>query len=584
MSSTDHYRYLNGGVTPKLRSQLVVQIQSMQARAPANQWSASVRALEQKGVKRREIDESGIIPWLTTQGSAPITRDLIVDWLHAQSPTIKEIDLRKPQYKSYTTRGYDSYLEVVYCFNSARNNVQDRLDEIRFELDDLDFNPDRLLKQPDLVFRLDDERRQLLASVNTVPDFKNHHFSNVVDPVSGSRLKNLFAHTRTTIRGNVFFIDEIQSDWAQRWRRETGERNAIAESMGPGAALGQRRIPDGPFISNTEAWSGLILRRLMQRAAEIPAVEAVAWIRGTDRNGGIGVSRDGLDDFYIKMLPKLADKVLKGTGEKIALRPVMLGPGDEQQRPGFAMTDAVRAKLLEPQPLYSADMAPTATPIQTLDATVEDLLRDAKEMLGSTVSVRLATRILHAATGIEMAGAQLGNVIEVSASARSATRALAHEAFHYAMGNLLSEHEVGSLREAFQDGSRLNDRIRQSMVAAGMAPEAVSQCDDADEAAAHAFSLWKAGRFHFDERASEAIGTTGLDRTVGRIFRKVEHAFSQLGRWVHRLLGERAAPVHEHVAETVFLALDTGYLATRNTATGTRRGTDQAAMHPRMTG
>ncbi|WP_216640224.1 hypothetical protein [Achromobacter ruhlandii] len=546
--STPHYRYLNTGLDPRMASQLAEKVREMQKRAPASQWAKAIRALTQKGVKQREIEEAGVVEWLEAQGNHPVTQESVLGQL-ALRPTIKEIDLSRPKYAGYVVPGHDRYTETLYCLNSPRNNVEDRLEEIRFELEDLDFNPERLLREPMLVHQLDEERRKLMSDLDTLPDFNLHHYSDMVDPTTGSAVKNLFAHTRTTRRGGLFFIDEIQSDWAQTRRR----------------AREHRGVPDGPFINHTESWAGLILRRAMQRAAEDNSITGVAWINAELRNGGRFVRDDGLDEFYLRVLPSLANKALKGTGVTVKAMDVQLNASTARSLPYVPMTPEVRAKLRAVQPVYSMDLVPRSAFSFSQDMSQSDMVREAREMLGSTMSVRLLNKVVRTANGAEeeVAARQLANLIEISVRARSAGRAFNHEAFHYAESVLMSPHEAETVRAAFEDGSPLNDRVRRAMVAARMAPEAIAQCSDPVEAAAHAFSLWREQRFHFDERDGESTGATGLDRTVGRIFRKIESAFQSLGQWFRRVVGERSSDQNARVSERLFEALRDGDLQRR---------------------
>lgn len=546
--STPHYRYLNTGLDPRMASQLAEKVREMQKRAPASQWGKAIRALTQKGVKQREIEEAGVVEWLEAQGNHPVTQESILGQL-ALRPTIKEIDLSSPKYARYVVPGHDRYTETQYCLNSPRNNVEDRLEEIRFELEDLDFNPERLLREPMLVHQLDEERRKLMSARDTLPDFNLHHYSDMVDPTTGSAIKNLFAHTRTTRRGELFFIDEIQSDWAQK-RRRAGEHGGA---------------PDGPFINHTESWAGLILRRVMQRAAEDNSITGVAWINAELRNGGRFVQDDGLDEFYLRVLPSLANKALKGTGVTVKAMDVQLNSSTARSLPYVPMTPEVRAKLRTVQPVYSMDLVPRSAHSFSQDMSQSDMAREAREMLGSTMSVRLLNKVVRTANGAEeeVAARQLANLIEISVRARSAGRAFNHEAFHYAESALMSPHEAETVRAAFEDGSPLNDRVRRAMVAARMAPEAIAQCSDPVEAAAHAFSLWREQRFHFDERDVESTGATGLDRTVGRIFRKIESAFQSLGQWFRRVVGERSSDRNARASERLFEALRDGDLQRR---------------------
>lgn len=91
-----------------------------------------------------------------------------------------------------------------------------------------------------------------------------------------------------------------------------------------------------PYVNHTEAWAGLVLRRLMQRAAGDPEVEQFAWITEAMRNGG----RSGggsLAQFYQVILPKIVDKIIKPAGGKVEMGEVVLKAGTSFQAPQFKM-------------------------------------------------------------------------------------------------------------------------------------------------------------------------------------------------------------------------------------------------------
>uniref|UniRef100_Q46N01 Uncharacterized protein n=2 Tax=Burkholderiaceae TaxID=119060 RepID=Q46N01_CUPPJ len=114
---------------------------------------------------------------------------------------------------------------------------------------------------------------------------------------------------------------------------------------------------------------------------------------------------DGLNDFFLKILPKIAEKVLKGSDQKIRMTTVRFQEnGPEHSVPGFDMTPQAREALLKPQPMYSRDVLH-----DTLVVLNDDLpehqrayLTRAREMLGSVASVRLASQIYDEA-GMEVA-------------------------------------------------------------------------------------------------------------------------------------------------------------------------------------
>lgn len=226
------------------------------------------------------------------------------------------------------------------------------------------------------------------------------------------------------------------------------------------------------------------------------------------------------------------------------------------------MTDSARSKLLEAQPLYSRDLLKETMSLHDIGEALEGAnayLHTAKEMLGSTASVRFASQVFDAATGQEVAGRQIGRLIELSLRAENSERVFHHEAFHYAHENLLDDEQRQAVDRAFADGSRLNTWTRESLVRQKM-PEAVKQCDDPKEAAAHAFSLWKTGEFAFKENLFEGE-LSGIDRMAQKVFQVVEKAVDGFSGWMKRLFGERQVSSDSRVSEEIFRELAAGRLA-----------------------
>src|SRR3546814_777572 len=186
------------------------------------------------------------------------------------------------------------------------------------------------------------ERRRLIKQKDISRGFEHHHFSTVPDPEHPNQtVKNLLGHARSSLRNGLYFVDEIQSDWAQRGRQSNFQ---------------DERFPEAPFVTNTELWSGLILRRQLQLAAMNPNCKQFGWIIPEMHNGGLTRANPGLNDFYLKILPKTIEKVLKGTGEKVKFIEAALNknaPTEKSSFPGFDITDKVREKALQSMPLYS---------------------------------------------------------------------------------------------------------------------------------------------------------------------------------------------------------------------------------------
>ncbi|WP_342051315.1 MULTISPECIES: hypothetical protein [unclassified Cupriavidus] len=539
------YRYLNAGPSSRLFSVLADQIAKSQTKAPVAQWISLIGKLTQKGVKGNEIDDSNLLPTLALRDpKQSLTREELLQLLVSTTPTIKEIELARPKYERYKQPGPSVYQETLYVLNSQRANIEDRMDEIRFELEELDFDLNRLAQDPGAVVRLDAERRALLASVGKAHDFSQHHFSEMEDPERpGQRIANLLAHARTTVRGDLFMVEEIQSDWAQRGRRQDWNG-----------------IPTGPFVTNTELWSGLILRRTLQRAAENPDIRRVAWITGNMRNGSNNESNpDGLNDFYLKILPKIGDKALKGSDQKIRMTTVKFQEnGPELSVPGFDMTPQAREALLKPQPMYSRDVLQS-----TLAALSDDLpehqqayLSRAREMLGSVASVRLASQI-YDATGLEVAGSQINRMILLSLRAKEPDRVFYHECWHYAQEHLIEQEKNEAIDRAFRVGSPLHELTVKCLAERGLR-QAAEQCHDPREAAAHAFSLWKTGALALP--SDDVRDFADVAGTFGVIGRTADGFFTWMRRVAREANVESSASDVQLVA-AVFEQLAAGNLA-----------------------
>lgn len=87
---------------------------------------------------------------------------------------------------------------------------------------------------------------------------------------------NILAHIRFNERTDaagkrVLFLEEVQSDWAQKLRK--GEK-----------------VPPGPFIGKTEGWVGLAMRRMIRYAAE-HGFDRIAWTTGEQQAARYDLSK-----------------------------------------------------------------------------------------------------------------------------------------------------------------------------------------------------------------------------------------------------------------------------------------------------
>lgn len=603
MSSADLVTYLTGESSSPLFSKLLQALrESKQGRASAAQWLATLKALTQKGVKTIELEESGALAWLETlEPKQVLPREDVLTEIGRRYYTIKEVVLGQPKYPQYAQPG-GTYREYLYIANSERANLEDEVERVEFEMEQLNYDPTPIFEDPGIVTRLEARLKALRSKVDTAIEFASAHFN---ERIQGKHGKNLLVHVRASVHGDTYFIEEVQSDWAQVGRRKNWQG-----------------VPRGPLVTSTEAWAGMVLRRHMQIAAGMPHIKRMAWITESMRNGGpqdladeeadraqvaaynafvsahveqrlaqlnakdmtpearqavtemakseaqtkaedrgLELPRDLLNDFYLRVLPKLAEKTLGKDGrvtltsfclgrqkkERSYTGPVINVPNDVTV-PAFEMTPALRQKLAQPQPVYShapLALGPYAHPPERIERDAAAALKAARVMLGSTSQVKFAQHVYDVAAGRCVAGAYLDKVVHVALTARDIAQATAHECFHYAHDQFLTEPQRAMVAREFAVGSMLNQRTRDALVKLGQ-PLAAQQCDDPQEAAAHAFALWK------DERLSVSDA-----RPVCGLFRQIAQTVREGLAWLRRTaLQERATTVPE-----LFQALNNGLLA-----------------------
>ncbi len=541
---------LDGSAGEALFSRLLMAVKDLkQASGPPSQWIGILKGLSSKGIKLTEVEDSEILEHLhqlqSIDEKQKVSKDAVVEEILRRLPRIKRVDLGESSFSSYRNINAGTYTERLYILASEAMAADDRIEDLFFRIEELGFDPSRLLRDPGLVDRLEKELDMLKSIRPKMYDFANHHFSNV----SQKHGKNVMAHARTTQINGLFFIDEIQSDWAQKGR---------ATNWGPG-------FPKAPFVSNTEQWAGLVVRDLMHEAA-FSNCHTVAWINWNMRNGWNenGAQQGAVQDdtFYRNIIPKIVEKAIGKAGGCITPHTVPTKHGNKEVL-GFDMTPSVRQALLAAQPLYSREaLLPYGAWLQDPKRTAErDLvLMDCQQMLGNVHSVRFCTRVFDIATGSQVAGRYFNRGISISLRAKDMRRAARHEAWHFAHENFLMPHEQRQMNVSFSEGAPLNAHTRRALLQSGEFA-AASQCSNAQECAAHAFALWSAGKLDLRNTAEDGL------------FARVSAALDNLNAWLeHKIFGVKVA-----TPEDLFLAMQTGALAARERLSRSSPTEDQAA-------
>ena len=572
--SSDIVSYLNPG---DFYSKLRLQIEAAKmSKMPPAQWAAFVKGLNGKGVTQAEIDDSKLIPWLQQSSEKSLAKEDVIGRLDRTAVTVKEVILGLPKYRFVSHASIsDTYMEILYIANSETSNYSDRIEEIEFEMEELAFDPDLLVKSPGRVSKLVSERASLMQAKPMTIDFDHHHFS---DKIKGKHGKNLLFHIRVviTVKPNgkkLFFIDEIQSDWGQMGRLRQRDKKGYRDRGLP-VPNWKPNVPKGPWVTDTKLWAGLAVRRILQRAALIPDVDEVAWIRLSMRNGQPTDPRqederlaanvasqaaandsdtdvDGVDEvetdhYYRKLIPSIVDKLISKSGSKVSYANlVRLKDQSFGNLPGFEMTDEVRALLKGPQPLYSAAEVLRSPPV-VANERLEELLRQGSKMLGTAAKIQFVAKILDFQDMSYRSGSFMNRTMSIALNSKDLDGALNHESYHCAHELFLTQRERNAMLVAFRPDGELNQIVRERLIGKGEI-RAAKQCRSAEEAAAHAFALWSSGDLTFK---------TSLPAEQVGIFQSIKDCICDVVRW---LAGE-SIEKGINTPEKVFSALRDGVL------------------------
>lgn len=140
------------------------------------------------------------------------------------------------------------------------------------------------------------ERRELwkrISENDRIP-YKSPHFSE----------PNIVAHVRFNERTDAngkrtLFIEEIQSDWAQSIR------------------TGGNMVPDAPYVTKTDAWVSLALKRMVRWAAE-NGFDQIAWTTGEQQAERYDLSKQ-VDSI------KWAKTTTSDAGEQVSIKAIKNG-------------------------------------------------------------------------------------------------------------------------------------------------------------------------------------------------------------------------------------------------------------------
>jgi hypothetical protein len=260
---------------------------------PNSQWAGWLK--NQQGIKQEELDWMGVPEWLESQ-PGPVTKQQLSDFVRANQVEVR--DVVKGDVSPETIQAHDGNVESARWAAAANTKFSDpkwqlpggenyrelllTLPEKRTPItgDENNFlayareqrgrgrelTADEFLKEEEILSRL--------RPFNRKEPFKAGHYDE----------PNVLAHVRFNDRVDAsgkktLFLEEIQSDWHQRGRKEGYGTKAVTR---PGALPGDiphiksSGVPDATFKSS---WPELALKRMIKWAAD-NGYDQIAWTPG----------------------------------------------------------------------------------------------------------------------------------------------------------------------------------------------------------------------------------------------------------------------------------------------------------------
>ncbi len=315
-------------------SELENKIETGSNKAPAASWKAYINGLTQKGVKPDEIEWSGVKDWLDLQ-KGTVTKDELLTYLKEGGVKVDEVvlDDSTPQedetdfdtgrylepgskYGTYTLPGGENYREVLLTLPSKKQPKQELKnwraerfsEETGADYDGWNVRADMPNGQ---IFRseigTETANNEQEAIAQAKEEAASHPMTDVGPSVNYKSSHwdqpNVLAHIRLNDRtdadGNkVLFVEELQSDFGQEGKKK-GFAGTIEAALNANqmtrdefdsmpvedqqfAIQETKRMglpPVAPFVTKTEGWLNLALKRIMVMAAE-GGYDKVAFVNG----------------------------------------------------------------------------------------------------------------------------------------------------------------------------------------------------------------------------------------------------------------------------------------------------------------
>ncbi len=292
--------------------------------APASQWQRWISANgPQQGVKKGEIEWTGISDFLAMLGGAKTARSDLLGYLSGSSVQFKEVlslsgddddgeaGALGVRYADRVVAGGMNYRELLITLSNGRSEADFKNGRFLGWLKErYGMSRDDFLRQ----FEGPAERqKQEYLTGGTL--FKSNHW-----PDQSNVLVHVRLDDRVDVEGRrTLFVNEIQSDWGQQ-----GREHGFAEKLQPLSLAEEREFTDlrfipwaertnaqharigelggrvqryetagvkrGPFVGKTESWVALAIKRITMLAVE-GGYDSVAFVSGEQAVEMFGLSK-----------------------------------------------------------------------------------------------------------------------------------------------------------------------------------------------------------------------------------------------------------------------------------------------------
>jgi hypothetical protein len=278
-----------------------------QASMPAQQWKAWLKGNQSKlGIKNAEIEWTGIDEWLDLQ-EGKVEKQDILNWIAGNKVTLNDVILSGPGKYLEDERLAEMYADSIDVY-------PDELDMTREELIDALGLPDYMLKgtkhnisggKMPLVLPGGKKYFELVLKEPSITPYRGDDTIHFGDVSNGQAIGWIRANIRKDLNGNsVLFLEEIQSQRGQDANKYgvLGKEDLALVTNGiiTEGELQDRGIPPAPFIKETQAWTGLLIKRAIAYAQK-NGIDRIAWTRGEQQVNRYRLS-NSVDDLLIRKI------------------------------------------------------------------------------------------------------------------------------------------------------------------------------------------------------------------------------------------------------------------------------------------